>query len=583
MLKPTIRRTRQFANEANMIWLRMLFCCAVFLLSSTDSQSHAGGGPQNLALIVNPNDPNSLAVANCYVELREVPPCNVIYIPWTVDVRATSGAQFRDRILAPALKEMEQRGIAGQIDYLVFSSGYPYLVDFVPVFKGQTFPPQGRPTASLTAAAYLYQFVLGSSPNMFASNANLYYAPNVGGISRSRAFSSREHWKPNGEPAATGGMKYLLSTALGVTHGRGNSVDEIIASLRRAKAADGSKPKGTIYYMRNNDVRSKVRHDLFPAAVKELTAIGVKAEILNGTVPTGKPDVMGITSGTPHLRLQGSNCTLLPGALVDNLTSAGGQMLIRQEDNPQTRISEFIRYGAAGASGTVVEPYAIPAKFPTPDLHVHYARGCSLAEAFYRSVSGPSQLLIIGDPLCQPWAVAPKVLVEGIKTTEALQGSVTLRPRAEFSDARQAFEFQVFIDGVRTGTLQPGTNYSWDTTKAADGWHHVRVVAIDNTPIAVQGAWDELVQVKNGKESIPLLLTESPRVAMGAAFQVRVTSSLKSPVRILSNHRQLATIAQGTGVATLDSNQLGKGRVQLVAEQTGTPSLQSRPIVVEIY
>jgi hypothetical protein len=292
---------------------------------------------------------------------------------------------------------------------------------------------------------------------------------------------------------------------------------------------------------------------------------------------------MGITSGTPHLRLQGSKCTLLPGALVDNLTSAGGQMLIRQEGNPQTRISEFIRYGAAGASGTVVEPYAIPAKFPTPDLHVHYARGCSLAEAFYRSVSGPGQLLIIGDPLCQPWAVAPKVLVEGMKTTEALQGSVTLRPRAEFSDSRQAFEFQVFIDGVRADTLQPGTSYSWDTTKAADGWHRVRVVAIDNTPIAVQGAWDELVQVKNGKESIPLFLSESPRVAMGAPIQVSVTSSLKSPVRILSNHRQLATIAQGTGEATLDSNQLGKGRVQLVAEQTGTPSLQSRPIVVEIY
>ena len=566
-----------------MNWLQSLLICVALLTTGIDGTVFAGGGPQNLALIVNPNDVNSLAVANCYIELRGVSPSNVIFIPWTVDVRSTSGAQFRNRILAPALKEMELRGIAEQIDYLVFSSGYPYLIDFVPVFKGQTFPPQARPTASLTAAAYLYQFVLANSPDMFAANANLYYAPNVGGVSRSRAFSASSEWKPNGEPTSSGGMKYLLSTALGITHGRGNSVDEIIASLRRAKLADGSKPKGTIYYMRNRDIRSKVRHDLFPAAVKELTAIGVKAEILNGAVPLQKPDVMGITSGTPHLRLQGSGSTLLPGALVDNLTSAGGQLLIRQEENPQSRISEFIRYGAAGASGTVVEPYAIPAKFPTPDLHVHYARGCSLAESFYRCVSGPGQLLIIGDPLCQPWAVAPKVLVDGVSTTAPLKGSVTVRPRAEFSDARQALEFQAFIDGVRVETLQPGASFSWDTTKVADGWHRIRVVAIDNSPIAVQGAWEAQVQVKNGTDSIQLLLPTSPRVALGSPISVSITSTLKSPARVLSNRRQLATVVQGSGVATLDSNLLGKGRVELSAEQLGEPGVRSRPIVVEIY
>jgi hypothetical protein len=378
-------------------------------------------------------------------------------------------------------------------------------------------------------------------------------------------------------------MKYLLSTALGITHGRGNSADEIIASLRRAKQADGSRPKGTIYYMRNSNIRSKVRHDLFPAAVKELTTIGVRAEILEGTVPLHKPDVMGITSGTPHLRLQGSGSTLLPGSLVDNLTSAGGQMMMRDEANPQTRISEYIRYGAAGASGTVVEPYAILAKFPSPDLHVHYARGCSLAESFYRSVSAPGQLLIIGDPLCQPWAVAPKVQVDGVATAAPLKGSVTLQPQAKFSDARQALEFQIFVDGVRTTTLPPDASFAWDTTKVADGWHRLRVVAIDDTPIAVQGAWNAAVQVKNGQDAIQLLLTETPRVALGSPAPISVTSTLKTPVQVLSNGRLLATIAGGSGLATIDSNQLGRGRVELIAEQAGSPGLQSRPVTVDVY
>ena len=41
-------------------------------------------------------------------------------------------------------------------------------------------------------------------------------------------------------------------------------------------------------------------------------------------------------------------------------------------------------------------------------IQVHYARGCSLAEAFYQSVYAPYQLMIVGDPLCRPWANIPR-------------------------------------------------------------------------------------------------------------------------------------------------------------------------------
>ena len=60
---------------------------------------------------------------------------------------------------------------------------------------------------------------------------------------------------------------------------------------------------------------------------------------------------------------------------------------------------EFLRHGAAGSSGTVTEPYAIQAKFPTPFIQTVYAHGYTLGEAFYQSVSGPYQLLIVGDAL----------------------------------------------------------------------------------------------------------------------------------------------------------------------------------------
>jgi hypothetical protein len=101
--------------------------------------------------------------------------------------------------------------------------------------------------------------------------------------------------QPVASSSANGGelKKYLLATALGITHGHGHTGGEITASLRRAKQADGTRPRGTIYYMQNKDVRSQVRADQFPDAVKELAAIGVKSVVLPGVAPENKPDVAG--------------------------------------------------------------------------------------------------------------------------------------------------------------------------------------------------------------------------------------------------------------------------------------------------
>ena len=104
----------------------------------------------------------------------------------------------------------------------------------------------------------------------------------------------------------------------------------------------------------------------------------------------------------------------------------------------QTPLTEFLRYGAAGSSGTVCEPYAIQNKFPVPAIQVHYARGCSLAEAFYQSVWGPYQLLIVGDPLCRPWARIPAIHVSGVEAGATVHGRLILKPTAEAADKAAA-------------------------------------------------------------------------------------------------------------------------------------------------
>ena len=156
--------------------------------------------------------------------------------------------------------------------------------------------------------------------------------------------------------------------------------------------------------MDNSDIRARTRRPMFEPTVKRLQELGVRAEIVQGSLPQGRDDVMGLVAGSAGFDWPSSKSRILPGAICEHLTSFGGVML---ENAGQTPLTEFLRHGAALSSGTVTEPYAIAAKFPLPFLHVYYAQGCSAAEAFYQSLSGPYQLLIVGDPLCAPWASRP--------------------------------------------------------------------------------------------------------------------------------------------------------------------------------
>lgn len=560
--------------------LATLLLAAVAPALSSLPPAVAGGGPQNVAVLVNSKDPDSLAVANCFIELRQIPSTNVIYVPWELDARATSGAAFRDKLFKPALAELERRGVLPQIDCIAFSSGFPYLIDCGRMWPGEEFAKTSRPTTSLTSAAFLYQFLAEERKEMFLGNVNLYFAPTINGRTASRAFSSQQSWGPNGAAVAEG-LKYYLATALGVTHGQGNSAAEIIASLRRSKSADGARYRGTIYYMENKDVRSQVRQGGYQAAVSELAAAGVRGVVMSGTAPLNKPDIAGLTTGTSHLLLGSSGSTILPGALVDNLTSAGGQMLIRPETNPQTRISEFIRLGAAGASGTVVEPFALAAKFPSPALQVHYARGCSLAESYYQAVAAPCHLLIIGDPLCHPWAVTPKVSVTGLTRGAEISGQVAITPQATYPDARQASRFELFVDGVRTATAKPREALTLDTTQIADGWHDVWVVAIDNTPIAVQGGWIGEANVKNSAASLTLTL-QTPQVAISGSAELTLSATNQGDAEVFQNGRSLGVVASGSGALSVPASLLGKGKVKLTAIQTGPPAVRSRTVVVDV-
>ena len=56
----------------------LLILFFAFLLATTPSVTRAGGGPENVFLVVNPLSPDSLAIANYYSQLRQIPGINVL-------------------------------------------------------------------------------------------------------------------------------------------------------------------------------------------------------------------------------------------------------------------------------------------------------------------------------------------------------------------------------------------------------------------------------------------------------------------------------------------------------------------------
>lgn len=684
-------------------WILLVF----FLSLSPVSYLQAGGGAENVVVVVNDESWASMTVANEFIHLRKIPPINVIYLSpegrWSF--KPVSINTFREYILKPILAEIKTRGLEDQIDYIVYSADFPYRIHFAKDLAGKKVPKPLTANGSITSMTYLYRWVLAKQPLRTSTERagylhlhnNWYFRPILRRrriparftpaqreiISRARLlmrqkkwhqaeellrsvlkdkpehaadlyynlacclarqnrpdeaikalrqaieagwsnrlhteydedlkplrkradfkklleqirppeinvlppvrFSSKSCWTPRGRTSRLDNepcQRYLLSVVLAVTSGRGMSVSEATDYLRRSVAADGTRPTGTIYYMVNGDIRTRVRRWAFAAAVKKLKSLGVKAEIVKGILPSNKNDVMGLSAGSARFSWSKSGSKILPGAICEHLTSHGGNM---EPNSSQTPCTEFLRASAAGTCGTVSEPYAVQAKFPNAFIHYFYASGCSLAEAFYQSVAGPYQLLIIGDPLCQPWAKRPTVVVRGIGAGQEVKGRITISPSIVQKDMKIR-RYELFIDGVRKLINPPGKPFEIDTTELADGWHELRIVAIKADLIETQGRWIGGVIVDNCGLNTQIVGDLPQKVVYGDETGLQVRSSGAKWIEILHDQRKLAIVRGDHGKVEIDTRKIGLGAVLLRAvgkfQHDGkTISVQSRPVSITI-
>lgn len=276
-----------------------------------------------------------------------------------------------------------------------------------------------------------------------------------------------------------------------------------------------------------------------------------------------------------------SGSEILPGAICENLTSFGGRLL---PTSKQTKLTEFLRFGAAGSSGTVIEPMAIQAKFPRPRIHTHYVRGCTLAESFYQSVEGPFQLLIIGDALCRPWAVIPKLTVSGdLESQTALSGEIEIQLNSDESPV-PVRATDIFLDGrlVRRIVLTGTGPFRVDSRTMPDGYHEFRFVAVAGSAISNSVSAIIPFVVDNQGKNVEFSVQKN---VVNINDTIRFTASAPGAdsISLIHNGRSLATETGDQAKFKIAAYEPGRGPVYFEAVATfDNQRVRSRPVKLEI-
>ncbi|MCS6771435.1 MAG: TIGR03790 family protein [Kiritimatiellae bacterium] len=389
----------------------------------------AGGGPLNTIVVVNGADTQSLEIGRRYAWERGIPESHILqlYAP-------TSGTVgigiWSNQIRNPVLSFINAQGLSNQIDYVVFAHAFPYRIWNTNIIAS----PTNWLVASLTSSMY-YDFF--ASSNAFAYGCHLNSAASNAYYKAERAF--RRSSTPNG--------RYLISALL-----TAYTPDETRLALRRSAASDFTQPSGRIDLVRTSDGLRSARWPQHEEADYRARLHGRKNEWfirVFDPIPSAT-NLMGYQTGRDVVYDLFSH-QYLSGSYADHLTSYGG---ILDEPHPHTRILEWIRAGAAGSYGTVVEPCAYTEKFPDALIYHWYERGFSLGESLYMSVSHPYQGLFVGDPLTAPYAKPSTVTVLSPTNGTIVSGVVTVVVEAVSADAsRPISQIDLFIEGRRHATI----------------------------------------------------------------------------------------------------------------------------------
>ncbi len=308
--------------------------------------------PEELAVVINDADPLSVRIGRYYQEKRGIPAENIIHVRFPAGRPEISAAEFMP------IKELVDHQTPARVQAYALAWGNPARVGCM----------------SITMA--------------FADRYDqAYCAKSSCGLTKLSPYFNSNSTAPRTD--------FDLRPAVMLA---AKSFQEAKSLIDRGIRSDNSHPHGTAYLMDTQDKKRSLRALGYPL-IQQRFGDWLPIEVLRTNYLKNKEDVLFYFTGikkVKHLK----TLQFLPGAIADHLTSSGGQLF----SSSQMSSLRWLEAGATGSYGTVVEPCAIGAKFPNPEVVMrHYLQGETLLEAYWKSVALPGQGIFIGEPLAAPF------------------------------------------------------------------------------------------------------------------------------------------------------------------------------------
>ena len=309
--------------------------------------------PEDVAVVVNDQDKNSLEIGDYYLKARNIPRKNLITVSIPAKTAELSEKQFaliREKIFA---------NLSPNIQVIVLLWTTPYAVK----------------CNSITSA-----ITLGYEPKFCEKSCTT--------GDKNPYFNSASH-----NPSLDYNMRLsiLLPT---------DSVDLAKSIIDKGVLSSFKTNEATAYFLKTKDKnRSKPRERFYPRDLTKIESKKITFRTIDADFIQDKKDVMFYFTGAKFVPFL-ETINFMPGAIADHLTSRGGVLY----NTSQMSSLKWLEAGATGSYGAVSEPCNFWQKFPNPEVLLnHYLAGETLIEAYWKSVYWPVQGLFIGEPLAAPY------------------------------------------------------------------------------------------------------------------------------------------------------------------------------------
>ena len=354
---------------------------------------------ENVAVVINDASPDSKEIGDYYIKARSIPLENVIRIQAPTD-ETVQPAVFLQSIQQPIANALSRGNLQDRILYIVLTKDIPLRI-------AGTGGQDGTVASVDSELTVLYRRLTGVNVPTRGRVDNPYFLGSRP-VAEARPFSHREH------------DIYLVSRLDAFT------VQEVKALVDRAAR---TAREGQIVLDQRDVLVNRLGEDWLGQAAENIVKAGHGERVVLETTPKPARDVSPVMgyfswgSTDPQNRVRTFKMDFVPGAIGATFVSTDARTMKEppaawQPTNtndratwfggsPQSLVGDLIREGLTGVAGQVSEPYLQSAVRPDV-LFPAYLSGFNLVESFYLAIPHLSwQTVVIGDPLCVPFARRP--------------------------------------------------------------------------------------------------------------------------------------------------------------------------------